>query len=128
MDHDERIARLEEDVRDVCALNRELIDSIEQLLESYRGMRDTVTTRRVEVVNDAGDPIIVLQGGPGRQPGILINTAEGAPLVMVGATDEGGSVCVHDPTGRPLAFIEIRDGRGRFSASDGGDRLVSFGY
>lgn len=105
----ERVAQLERQVGEMMVLLRQLQEAIDLGVSVMRELNEEVTTRRICVLNDAGDVRIVL-GIDGRGQGCMGVMRDAVALASVTSNERGGMVIAADRYGVPRASLQIGEG------------------
>jgi hypothetical protein len=93
------------------------------------GGAEALSAKRLQIVNEQGQPVIVLQADPRGFGRIVTYEGEGRQLVQVAATDEGGTVAVAGREGKLRAGLGVtKEDAGSVFTFDRNDRrLLSLG-
>lgn len=93
------------------------------------GAPSTLQARRIEIVNEKGTPVVVLQADSRGWGHIVTSDDAGVQLVQIAATDEGGTLAATDRRGQIRAAMGItkEDAGSVFTFDTNGKRLLALG-
>jgi hypothetical protein len=90
---------------------------------------DAISAKKLQILNEQGQPVIVLQADPRGFGRIATYRGEGGQLVQIAATDEGGTIAVAGSAGKLRAGLGVtKEDAGAVFTFDRNDRrLLSLG-